>query len=268
MMLKSIVVGASGRMGNRIIHAINETGGIDLIAGVEFKGHPAIGRDAGELVGLGKLNIDIKDNLKEVIHLGDVIIDFTNNTASMNHLKIAAENNVPIVIGSTGFSSQQIEEVRELSKNTRCVISPNMSVGVNLLFKIIQNIGEVLKDDYDIEIIEAHHRFKKDSPSGTAMKIAQILAETLKRDINTVGVYGRKGNIGERTQQEIGIQAVRAGDIVGEHTVIFGGLGERLEVTHRAHSREGFARGAVKAAKWVVHKENGLYDMQDVMELR
>ena len=267
-MLKSIVVGASGRMGNRIIHAINETEGIELVGGVEFKGHPAIGRDAGEAVGLGKLNIDIKDNLEEVVHMGDVIIDFTNNTASMDHLKVAAENNIPIVIGSTGFSPQQMEEARELSKKTRCVISPNMSAGVNLLFQIIRNIAVVLKDEYDIEIIEAHHRFKKDSPSGTAMKIAQILAETLKRDIDEVGVYGRKGNIGERTQKEIGIQAVRAGDIVGDHTVIFGGLGERLEVTHRAHSRDGFARGAVKAAKWVVHQENGLYDMQDVLGLR
>jgi 4-hydroxy-tetrahydrodipicolinate reductase len=267
-MLKSIVVGASGRMGNRIIHAINETEGIELIGGVELKGHPAIGRDVGEVVGLGKLNIDIKDNLEEIVHMGDLTIDFTNHTASMNHLKIAAENNMPIVIGSTGFSSEQMEEARELSKKTRCVISPNMSVGVNLLFKIIRNIAVVLKDEYDIEIIEAHHRFKKDSPSGTAMKIAQILAETLKRDIDEVGVYGRKGNIGERTQQEIGIQAVRAGDIVGDHTVIFGGLGERLEVTHRAHSRDGFARGAVKAAKWVVQQENGLYDMQDVLGLR
>jgi len=267
-MLKSIVVGASGRMGNRIIHAINETEGIEFFSGVENKGHPTIGQDVGEIVGLGRLNIEIKDDLNTVAHLGDVIIDFTNSTASINHLKIAAENRTPIVIGSTGFSAEEMAEAERLSRNTKCVLAPNMSVGVNLLFKVIGDVSRVLGDDYDIEVVEAHHRFKKDSPSGTAVKIGRIIAETLKRDLDEVGVYGRKGIIGERTQKEIGFQVIRAGDIVGEHTVIFGGLGERLEITHRAHSRDNFARGAVKAAKWIVNQENGLYDMQDVLGLK
>ena len=159
-------------------------------------------------------------------------------------------------------------EVKKLSQDTQCVLSPNMSVGVNLIFKIIRDMASVIGDEYDVEIIEAHHRFKKDSPSGTAMRIAQIIAQTLNRDLDEVGIYGRKGVIGERTQKEIGLQVIRAGDIVGEHTVIFGGMGERLEITHKAHSRDGFARGAVRAAKWIVKQENGLYDMQDVLGIK
>ena len=267
-MVKAIVVGAAGRMGGRIINAINETEGIELVGAVEYKNHPSIGKDAGEIVGLGKLNIELKDNLGTILSLGDVIIDFTNHTASLTNLEIVAKGKKSIVIGSTGFSAKEMEEVKRLSKNTRCVLSPNMSVGVNLMFKVIKDISRVLGDDFDIEIIEAHHRLKKDSPSGTAMRIAQILAQTLKRDIDKVGVYGRKGIVGERTQKEIGIQAIRAGDIVGDHTVVFGGLGERLELTHRAHSRDTFARGAVRAAKWIVNQKNGLYDMQDVLGLK
>ncbi|MFH2011408.1 MAG: 4-hydroxy-tetrahydrodipicolinate reductase [Pseudomonadota bacterium] len=267
-MIKTIVVGAAGRMGGRIINAINETEGIELVGAVEYKNHPATGKDAGEVVGLGKLNIELMDDLATIIDLGDVIIDFTNNTASLRHLEIVAKNKKAIVIGSTGFSAKEMDEVKKLSDNAKCVLSPNMGVGVNLVFKIIEDISKVLGDDFDIEIVEAHHRFKKDSPSGTAMKIAQIIAQTLKRDLDEVGVYGRKGIVGERKQKEIGIQAVRAGDIVGDHTVIFGGLGERLEVTHRAHSRDTFARGAVRAAKWIVNQKNGLYDMQDVLGLK
>ncbi len=267
-MLKSIVVGAAGRMGNRVIDVISATDGIELIGAVENKDHPALGRDAGEIAGLGISNVEIRDDLGAVVHLGDVIIDFTDPAASLDNLKIAAEGGKPVVIGSTGFSAEEMAEVKRLSKNTKCVLAPNMSVGVNLMFKVIADVARVLGDDYDIEIIEAHHRFKKDSPSGTAVKIGQIIAETLKRNLDAVGVYGRKGIVGERTDREIGIHAVRAGDIVGEHTVVFGGLGERLEITHRAHSRDGFARGAVKAAKWIVNQPDGLYDMQDVLGLK
>lgn len=267
-MLKSIVVGAAGRMGNRAIHIISEAEGIELVGAVERKGHPAVGRDAGEIVGLERLNVKIEDSLDAVIHSGDVIVDFTDHTASLDNLRVAAGGGKPIVIGSTGFSSEEMEEVKRLSKNTRCVLAPNMTVGVNLMFKVVGDVSRVLGDDYDVEVVEAHHRFKKDSPSGTAVKIGQIIAETLKRDLNEVGVYGRKGIIEGRAPKEIGIHAVRAGDIVGEHTVVFGGLGERLEITHKAHSRDAFAHGAVKAAKWIVDQENGLYDMQDVLGLK
>ena len=267
-MLKSIVIGASGRMGIRIIHAIHGTDGIELVGGVENQGHHAIGRDVGEVAGLNRMNIEINDDLSSIAHMGDVIIDFTHPSVSMNSLKIAAEKKVPIVIGTTGFSQEEVKEAERLSQDTKCVLAPNMSVGVNLMFKVVADVARILGDEYDMEIVEAHHRFKKDSPSGTAMKIAQILADTLRRNLDDVGSYGRKGMIGERPQKEIGIQAIRAGDIVGEHTVVFGGLGERVEITHKAHSRDNFAKGAVRAAKWIVHQENGLYDMQDVLGLK
>jgi 4-hydroxy-tetrahydrodipicolinate reductase len=173
-----------------------------------------------------------------------------------------------MVIGSTGFSPEEMEEIRDLTGNVPCVLAPNMSVGVNVLFKVIRTVAEILGDDYDVEILEAHHHLKKDAPSGTAMKMAHIIAEALGRDLDEVGIYERKGLIGERPRREIGIQTLRAGDIVGEHTVLFGAVGERLELIHRAHSRDNFAKGAIRAAKWVVEQKPGLYDMQDVLGLR
>jgi 4-hydroxy-tetrahydrodipicolinate reductase len=173
-----------------------------------------------------------------------------------------------MVIGTTGFTPQELDEVRGLARQVPCVFSPNMSVGVNVLLKVIGEIARTLGDDYDIEVIEAHHRQKKDAPSGTALKMAEVLARAVNRDLNQVAVYARKGLIGERGRGEIGIQTIRAGDIVGDHTVIFGGMGERIEVTHRVQSRDTFARGALRAARWVVKQPPGLYDMLDVLGLR
>src|SRR5262249_14438283 len=173
-----------------------------------------------------------------------------------------------MVIGTTGFSTSELDEVRTLARQVPCVCSPNMSVGVNLIYKVIAEMAKTLGDEYDIEVIEAHHRLKKDAPSGTALKIAEILARAVNRDLNHVGVYARKGMIGERKKGEIGIQTIRAGDIVGDHTILFGGVGERIEVTHRASSRDTFARGALRAARWVVKQPPGLYDMMDVLGLR
>jgi 4-hydroxy-tetrahydrodipicolinate reductase len=173
-----------------------------------------------------------------------------------------------MVIGTTGFSSDELHELRSLARQVPCVFSPNMSVGVNLLYKVIGEMAKTLGDDYDIEVIEAHHRLKKDAPSGTALKIAEVLARAVNRDLNQVGVYARKGLVGERKKQEIGIQTIRAGDIVGDHTVLFGGMGERIEITHRASSRDTFARGALRAARWVVKQPPGLYDMMDVLNLK
>jgi 4-hydroxy-tetrahydrodipicolinate reductase len=173
-----------------------------------------------------------------------------------------------MVIGTTGFHAAELEELKALARQIPCVLSPNMSVGVNLLYKVISEMARTLGDDYDIEVIEAHHRLKKDAPSGTALKIAEVLAGALNRDLNQVGVYARKGLIGERKKQEIGIQTIRAGDIVGDHTVLFGGMGERIEVTHRASSRDTFARGALRAARWIARKPPGLYDMMDVLNLK
>jgi 4-hydroxy-tetrahydrodipicolinate reductase len=266
--IRAIVIGAAGRMGGRILSAIHETADIRLGGAVERNDHPALGRDAGETAGMGRWNVPLVGSLKEVVASGDVVIDFTNAEASLKNLKISAEEGKAAVIGSTGFSPQQVEEARELARRVPCVLSPNMSVGVNVMFKIVADLAAVLGDDYDIELIEAHHRMKKDAPSGTAMKLGQVLAEAVNRNFGEVGVFARKGLIGERTRKEIGMQTIRAGDIIGEHTVLFGGLGERLEVTHRAHNRDNFARGAVRAARWVVDRKPGLYDMQNVLGIK
>jgi 4-hydroxy-tetrahydrodipicolinate reductase len=267
-MIKAIVSGAGGRMGGRIISLIAETRGIELAGAVERKGHPLIGRDVGEGLGLGRTGIIIDDDLASPIDHGDVVIDFTSHEVSLSHMEIAAARGKAVVIGSTGFTADEMKRIKELAVECRCVLAPNMSVGVNVLLKVLGDVAAILGDDYDIEIMEIHHRLKKDAPSGTALKMAQVIADSLGRELNQVGVYSRNGIIGERTQQEIGIQTLRAGDIVGEHTVIFGGMGERLEFIHRAHSRDNFARGAIRAAHWVVGQENGIYDMQDVLGLK
>jgi len=264
--VKAIVVGAAGKMGNRVIHIIRETPSIELYRAFERPDHPSIGRDIGEVIGLGKLGIPLIGGLKK--EGGDVIINFSSPSASLESLEYARETGLAIVIGTTGFNPDQLEKIRGLSKSIRCVLAPNMSVGMNLMFRVVQDVARVLGPEYDIEILEAHHRLKKDSPSGTAVKLGELIAGAIGRNLDQVGVYGRKGMIGERTKEEIGMQVVRAGDIVGEHTVLFGGIGERLEIIHRAHSRDNFARGAVKAALWVVNQPNGLYDMQDVLGLK
>ena len=267
-MTKVVVTGAAGKMGNRIISLISVMTDVKVVGAVETTGHPLSGSDVGKVAGLGKTGVLISDNLIDCLSQADVVIDFTNHEASLTHLKIAAEKKCAIVIGSTGFTSAEMKEVKKLAAGTRCVLAPNMSVGVNVMFKVLEYCAGILKDDYDVEIVEAHHHLKKDAPSGTAMKMAQVVADKLERDLDEVGVYTRKGLIGERTKKEIGIQTVRAGDIVGEHTVIFGGIGERLEFIHRAHSRDNFAKGAIRAARWIVGQQNGLYDMQDVLGLR
>ncbi len=267
-MNRIIVTGATGRMGGRIIALLKEYSELQLAGALEKKGSEGIGRDIGALLGTGETKVLLSDALENIIGNGDVLIDFTAPAATLQNVKLAAENKKAVVIGTTGFSKDDIETIRHLSGKIPIVLAPNMSVGVNLLFKILQDVARVLGDDYDIEIIEAHHRLKKDAPSGTALKMAQVIAEAVKRNLDEVAVYARKGTIGERTKQEIGIQTVRAGDIVGEHTVLFGGLGERIEITHKASSRDTFARGALKAAIWVAEKKAGLYDMQDVLGLK
>jgi 4-hydroxy-tetrahydrodipicolinate reductase len=266
-MVKVVVTGAGGRMGGRIISIISMMEDIKVVAAVELAGHPIIGRDVGQGLGLGRTGITACDKLTDCIDQSDVVIDFTNHEASLRYLKIAGEKNRAIVIGSTGFTAEEMKTVKDLAKNTRCVLAPNMSVGVNVMLKVLEYCAGILNDDYDVEIIEAHHHLKKDAPSGTAMKMAQVIADKLGRNLEKDAVYTRKGLIGERTKKEIGIQTIRAGDIVGEHTVIFGGMGERLEFIHRAQSRDNFAKGAIRAAKWIVSQKNGLYDMQDVLGL-
>jgi 4-hydroxy-tetrahydrodipicolinate reductase len=267
-MVKAVVIGAAGKMGGRIISLMSVTEGIELAGAVERKGHPLAGKDIGETLGLGKTGVKISDDLKTCIGKADVVIDFTHHEAVLDQLKIAAGAKKAMVVGTTGFTADEMGKIKELAKSTRLVLAPNMSVGVNVLFKVLENVAGILKDEFDVEIIEAHHNLKKDSPSGTAVRMAEIIAKTLNRDLSKVGVYERKGMIGARTKEEIGIQTVRAGDIVGEHWVIFGGIGERLEFIHRAHSRDNFAKGALRAAKWIVKQKNGFYDMQDVLGLK
>ncbi|MGB9697868.1 MAG: 4-hydroxy-tetrahydrodipicolinate reductase [Thermodesulfobacteriota bacterium] len=266
--IKAIVLGAAGRMGTRVLSALRENPNFMLAGAVERKDHPQIGQDIGEVAGLGRWHVALSGSLEEAIGQGDVIIDFTNAEASLNNLKVAAAAGKAAVVGSTGFNPAQMADVKQITQKIPCVLSPNMSVGVNVMFRLLADLAKVLGDEYDVEVIEAHHRLKKDAPSGTAVKMGQILAQALNRNFEEVGVYARKGIIGERTKAEIGIQTIRAGDIVGEHTVIFGGLGERIEIIHRAHSRDNFARGALRAAQWVVKQKPGLYDMQDVLGLK
>ena len=267
-MIKALVTGCLGKMGTSIINIMEKIDGIELCAAVELKGHPKKGEDIGELMGFGKLGILVSDDIDECIDLCDVIIDFTNPRASSYNIKAAARKNKAIVIGTTGFSKAEISNIRKIKKSVRCLMAPNMSVGINILNKILKDITQLLKDDYDIEIFEAHHRDKKDAPSGTAIRLAQVIAESIDRDLEKVGVFERHGIIGERTKDEIGIQTIRGGDIVGEHTVMFAGDGERIEITHKATSRDNFARGAVKAAIWICSQENGIYEMMDVLGIK
>jgi 4-hydroxy-tetrahydrodipicolinate reductase len=267
-MINVIVAGAAGRMGCRLVALIRDSTALTLSGAIEGKSHRALGSDAGETAGCGHAGIPITDDFLSLLDRGEVIIDFSSPEATIHHLRAAAKHRRAMVIGTTGFSASQLQELQSLASQAPCVLSPNMSVGINLIYKVIGEMAKTLGNDYDIEVIEAHHRHKKDAPSGTALKIAEVLAKAVGRDLNQVGVYARKGLIGERKQQEIGIQTIRAGDIVGDHTILFGGIGERIEVTHRASSRDTFAGGALRAAQWVVRQPPGLYDMMDVLGLR
>ena len=267
-MTRVIIAGAAGRMGRRIGYMVNEHEGLQVAAGFEVPGNPEIGSDMGELGGYGNIGVAVADDLGAVIDQGDVIIDFTFHEATMKIARQAAEQKTAMVIGTTGLSQNNLEELAELTNDFPCVQAPNMAVGVNVLFKVAQKMAAILGDAYDIEIVEAHHRMKKDAPSGTAIKLGEMVAAGVNRNLDEVGVYERYGIIGERTDKEIGIQTIRAGDITGEHTVYFAGTGERLELTHRAHNRDNFARGAAMAAAWVVQQQNGLYSMFDVLGLK
>jgi len=267
-MTKVIVAGAAGRMGQRICYMVGQNPDLELVAAFERPDNPAVGKDVGENGGFGTTGVIISPGLESVIDQGDVIIDFTFHKATIEFAKTAARHNTAMVIGTTGLSKDELAELKRLAKSAfPCVQAPNMAVGVNVLFKLVEKTAAILGDAYDVEIVEAHHRMKKDAPSGTALKLGEMAANGLGRDLAEVGVYERHGIIGERSDTEIGIQTIRAGDIVGEHTVYFAGAGERIELTHRAHSRDNFARGAAVAAAWVTDKDNGLYTMFDVLGL-
>ncbi len=266
--IRAVVAGAGGRMGQRIVAALDGQPGIELVGASERVGHPSLGCDAGIVAGIHVEDVLIEERLDLVLARGDVLIDFTAPEASLRHAELAVQLGKALVLGTTGLDVAQQDQLERAARRIPIVFAPNMSVGVNLLFKVLGDVAKVLGDAYDVEIVEAHHRYKKDAPSGTAKKMAQVIAETLGRDLEQVAVPGRSGLVGERRPEEIGILALRGGDIVGDHTVTFAGLGERVEITHRAHSRDTFARGAVRAAKWVVGRVPGLYDMMDVLGLK
>jgi 4-hydroxy-tetrahydrodipicolinate reductase len=267
-MLKLAVAGAMGRMGSRIAALSRQYEGIAVAGAFERRGHKDIGRDIGALLGLGDAGVSLEDDIEKAMSGADMLVEFTLPGPTLEHLRYCAGAGKPTLIGTTGFKKEEIDEIKKLATKIPCVMASNMSLGVNLLLKVLRDVAAKTGDDYDVEIIEAHHRHKKDAPSGTALRMAEAVAEGLRRNLDEVAVYCRKGLIGERTQREIGIQTIRAGDIVGEHTVIFGGLGERIEITHKATSRDTFARGAIKAALWLADKGPGLYDMRDVLGLK
>jgi len=259
-MVKVIVCGACGKMGKRVIDTLAQDEEIELVGAIEAEGHRALGTQVTP-------EVKVTNNLEKIIKEADVVIDFTNPKASLENLEVASRFKKPMVIGTTGHSEEEKRLIMEKAKIISLILSPNMSLGVNLLFKLVESVARVLKG-YDVEIIEVHHNQKNDAPSGTATKLLESIAQVLKLDPYGAGVYGRKGIVGPRKPQEIGVHAVRAGDIVGEHTVIFAGTGERLELTHRAQSRDCFARGAVEASKWIVRQPPGFYDMQDFLGLK
>ena len=261
-------MGASGKMGARLVALAVETPGLAVGAAVERTGHPSLGRDAGEASGAGPLGVAIGPDVRAALSAGDVVIDFTTPAATLALLPQAVEAKIALVIGTTGLDAAGVEAIRSASSRIPIVFAPNMSLGMNVMFKVVADVARALGAGYDVEIVEAHHRQKKDAPSGTALALGRVLADAAKHRLDEVAVYARHGDVGPRSPGEIGIQTIRAGDIVGDHTVLFGGLGERLEITHRASSRDPFARGALRAALWLSGQPPGLYDMQDVLGLR
>lgn len=262
------ITGAAGRMGRTLIEAIQQVDGLALAAAIEQPTSTLLGADSGEVAGQGRNGIAVAGTLAEVIDRIDVLIDFSVPAATMGNLELCAERGVALVIGTTGFTPEQQGAIEQAARRTPVCKSSNFSTGVNLCFKLLDMAARVLGDEVDIEVYEAHHRHKVDAPSGTALSMGKVVADALGRNLDEVAVYGRQGQTGARARETIGFATVRAGDIVGDHTVTFAADGERVEITHKASSRMSFARGAVRAADWLVGQSPGLYDMQDVLGLK
>lgn len=265
--LNIAVAGSTGRMGRVLLEMIAEAPDMQLSAALEHKDSPFLMKDAGELIGM-PCGIPISSDIASVLSSSDVLIDFTRPEGTLTHLAVCREAGIKMVIGTTGFSVVDKEALKAASEDIAIVFAPNMSVGVNVMFKLLEVAASSLLNEYDIEIVEAHHRHKIDAPSGTALRMGEIIAQTLNRDLSKVAVYGREGVTGERSSETIGFATIRGGDIVGDHTAIFAGTGERIEITHKAGSRKTFAVGALRAARFLSAQRNGLFDMQDVLGLR
>jgi 4-hydroxy-tetrahydrodipicolinate reductase len=268
MTLQQIAVaGSSGRMGRALIEAVAQSGDFRLKAALEVPGSPALGKDAGEQVG-APCGILISGDPGHALPGCDVLVDFTRPEGTLAHLELCRSHAIRMVIGTTGFNAEQKQRIADAAKSIAIVMAPNMSVGVNLTFKLAELAARVLNEGYDVEIIEAHHRHKVDAPSGTALRLGEVIAAALGRDLARDAVYGREGVTGERKASTIGFATVRGGDIVGDHTALFAGTGERVEITHKAASRATFALGALRAARFLVGRKSGLFDMQDVLGLK
>ncbi len=261
------IAGAAGRMGKALIEATKNNSATQLAGAIVRPSSTLVGADAGEFAGVGKLGVNIVGDITEVIKDFDVLIDFSSPVATLANVKICAAHGKAIVIGTTGFSETEKAELLSYQSQIPLLLSANFSTGVNLCFKLLDVAAKVLGNDYDVEIYEAHHRHKIDSPSGTAVRMGEVLANALDRDLKQVAVYGREGQVGARPRETIGFATVRGGDVVGDHTVMFMADGERIEITHKASSRLAFANGAVRAAMWLQEKKSGLFDMQDVLGL-
>jgi 4-hydroxy-tetrahydrodipicolinate reductase len=266
-MIRIAIPGAAGRMGRSLIDACAQSDAVQLGAATERAGHELLGSDAGMVAGVGELGVTILEDMASRIGHFDVLIDFTAPAVTLNHLALCRQHGKCMVIGTTGFSAAQKQQIEAAARDIALVMAPNMSVGVNLCLKLLDTAARVLGDTVDIEVIEAHHRHKVDAPSGTALRMGEVIASALGRDLKDCAVYGREGISGARERRTIGFETIRAGDIVGDHTVLFAADGERVEITHKASSRMTFASGAVRAAAWVHGRSPGLYDMQDVLGL-
>jgi 4-hydroxy-tetrahydrodipicolinate reductase len=263
---KVAIAGSTGRMGRALIEAVFQSPDLRLHAALERPDSPLLGKDAGEFLG-SPCGVRIAADVEAAVADSDVLIDFTRPEGTLRHLQACAARGVKIVIGTTGMSQDQKGAIADAANRTAIVFAPNMSVGVNLLLKLLDTAARVLEEGYDIEIIEAHHRHKVDAPSGTALRMGEVIARAVGRDLSEVAVYGREGVTGERSSRTIGFATVRGGDIVGDHTALFAGVGERIEITHKASSRATFAFGALRAARYLADKERGLYEMLDVLGL-
>jgi 4-hydroxy-tetrahydrodipicolinate reductase len=262
-----VVAGAAGRMGTRIVACLADERDLRLVAALESPGHATLGRDAGEVAGIAHTGVAIAAEPPAAIAKDRILIEFSVPEATLSHLRRVAAVGGRAVIGTTGFTAEQKAEIETLARRSAIMLSPNMAVGVNVAFQVLAIMAKALGDAYDVEIFEVHHRYKQDAPSGTALRMAEVVAGALGRDLGKVGVFGRHGQVGARTRDEIGVMSLRTGDVVGDHTVSFGTLGERLELTHKAQSRDTYARGALRAARWVSERPPGLYSMQDVLGL-
>ena len=267
MTIKIVIAGASGRMGHSLIQGVLDNAELQLFGAIDRAGSPAIGHDAGEQLGKNT-GVYISDDAAETLQGADVLIDFTRPEASLDYLEICQQAKVNHVIGTTGFTVEQKVKIEAAAKNIAIVFAPNMSVGVSLLLDLVEQAAKVLNDGYDIEIVEMHHRHKVDAPSGTALRLGEAAAAGLGQELKDCAIYAREGVTAEREAGKIGFATLRGGDVVGDHTVVFAGTGERVEITHKASSRATFALGALRAAKFLQDKKSGLFDMRDVLQLK